>query len=1069
MKRFSRACATRFAAAIVAVHPAVAAQAQTPKREAATAATGPLEEAERLNARVAELEQAGRYNEAMPLARRALDLREKALGPEHPDVAQSLDSLALLFLVKSDYAAGEPLLRRALAIREKALGPEHLDLTQSLDILALLLHGKGDTTAAEPLYRRALAIREKVLGPEHSDVTASLNGLAALLIEKGHFAGAEPLVRRALAIGEKALGPEHPDVTISLNILAGLLMERGDFAAAEPLVRRALAIGEKALGPEHPALVTPLNLLALLLHARGDYAAGEPLLRRALVITEKALGPEHPDVATTLHNLAGLLMTKGDHVAAEPLHWRALVILEKALGHEHTAAAKSLDSLAVLLFEMGDFAAAEPLLRRALTIREKSLGPEHPRVARTLHNLAGLLLERGDYGAAEPLYRRALAVWEKALGPDDSMMAFSFGNLAVLLDEKGDHAAAKPLYHRALAVSEKALGPEHPKVAILLGNLAWSHWASAAPTRALPLMQRAAAIHEPVLTSVLAASSERQKHAFARTVQGQTDQTVSLHVRALPDRADAARLALAVLLQRKGRVLDAMTDMLAQLHARGREEDQAKLAQLARLAGELATRALRGPAPGEDVNHHSDVLARLRAEIEVLDQDLAARYKALAVQRRAVTLEAVQAALAPGAALVEVALFRPLVPRSEPGRRYDNPHYVAYVLHPTGEPRWVELGPAAPIDALVAAARASLSATDARYAEAARALDEKVMQPVRQLLGEAREVYLSPDGELNLVPFAALVDERGQFLLARYRFTYLTSGRDLLRREVTQTGSPRSSPLVIGNPAYDDGGGAPAGAASGRRSDAMGAMRFGPLRWTGPEARAVKERLPDARLLLDKDATEAAVKALEGPSILHMATHGFFLAQARPAPDASREARPFLTVLQPEALPPLPENALLRSGLALAGANLRRSGGEDGVLTALEVAGLDLWGTKLVVLSACDTGIGPLARGEGVYGLRRALVLAGADSQIMSLWKVADEETQALMTAYYGRLSAGEGRSDALREAQLAMARERVHPYYWAAFIAGGSGRSLSGREPPAVREADVPKAADTVGRAAPE
>ncbi|WP_437542222.1 CHAT domain-containing tetratricopeptide repeat protein [Sorangium sp. So ce367] len=768
----------------------------------------------------------------------------------------------------------------------------------------------------------------------------------------------------------------------------------------------------------------------------------------------------------SLHSLGRLLYGKGDYATAEPLSYRALAIRKKALGSGHPALAHSLTDLAWLLMAKGDCAAAEPFFRRALAIMEKALGSEHPAVATSLNDLAWLLLVKDDPAAAEPLFRRALAIREKVLGPDHPRVATSLDNLAWLLAENSDYATAEPLFRRALAIREKMVGYEDPAVATSLIHLAGLHWATAAATRALPLMQRAAAIHERVLAATLAASSERQKHAFARATEHMTDVFVSLHVRALQSRADAARLALTVLLQRKGRVLDAMTDMLGQLRARGRQEDQAKLAQLARLAGELATRSLRGPTPGEDVSHHSDALAKLRADIEVLEQDLAARYKELAAKRRAIALETVQAALNSGAALVENALIHPFDPHAKPDQRFGEPHYVAYVLHRTGDPRWVDLGPAAPIDALVAQARAALSAADPRYAEAARALDEKVMQPVRQFLGESREVYLSPDGELNLVPFAALVDEHGQFLLARYRFTYLTSGRDLLRIEVTQTENPRSSPLVIGNPAYDEGSGAPAAAISGRRSDAMGAMQFGPLRWTEPEARAVKERLPDARLLLDKDATEAAVKALAGPSILHMATHGFFLAQAPAAPHTSREARPFLTVLQPGPLPPLPENALLRSGLALAGANLRRSGGEDGVLTSLEVAGLDLWGTKLVVLSACDTGIGTLSRGEGVYGLRRALVLAGADSQIMSLWKVADEETQALMTAYYDRLSADEGRSDALREVQITMASKGLHPFYWAAFIAGGSGRSLSGNEPPPVRVADVPRALDPRGNA---
>ncbi|WP_437586062.1 tetratricopeptide repeat protein [Sorangium sp. So ce1000] len=1280
MKRFSRAHPARFAVAVGAEHPRVEAPAEMPGRDAVAAPTGPLEEAARLHARVVELERAGRYDEAIPLARRALDLRENALGPEHPDVAQSLHSLARLLQAKGDYTAAEPLYRRALAIREKVLGSEHLEVAQSLHSLARLLHARGDYAAAEPLYRRALAIREKALGldhpevadsldglaalfeakgdyaaaeplfrralaiveralgpehpsvahglnnlaalleakgdyaaaeplyrralaiwekalgpehpdvanalnnlaallatkgdpaaaeplfrralaivektlgPEHPDVANALNNLAALLATKGDPAAAEPLYRRALAIWEKALGPEHPDVAISLNNLAGLLKAKGDYAAAEPLYRRALAIWEKALGPEHPhvadalnnlasllqakgdhAAAEPLyrralalreralgpehphvaqslNSLAMLLYAKGDYAAAEPLFRRALAIWEKALGPAHPHVANALNNLALLLEATGDYAAAEPLLRRALAVLERALGPEHPHVATAMNNLALLLQAKGDYAAAEPLLRRALAIRERALGPEHPHVATTLTNLAGALLPKGDYAAAELLYRRAAAIWEralgsehphvanalnnlaellwvkgdyaaaeplfrralaireKALGPEHPHVATTVNNLATLLLAQGDYAAAEPLYRRALTILEKALGPEHPRVAAALNNLAALLWASAAPTRALPLMQRAAAILERVMTSVLATSSERQKHAFTLKVQGYTDMAVSLHVRALPDRADAARLALAGLLRHKGRVLDAMTDMLGQLRARGRPEDQAKLTLLTSLRGELATRSLSGPAPGEDLSRYSDALAKLRADAEALEQDLAARYKALAAERRAVTVETVQAALGPGAALVEVALVQPFDPRATSSRWYGDPHYVAYVLHPTGDPSWVELGPAAPIDALVGAARAALSTADPRYAEAARALDEKVMRPVRQLLGEAHEVYLSPDGELNLVPFAALVDERGQFLLARYRFTYLTSGRDLLRLQVTRTESPRSSPLVLGNPAYDDeGGAAPTGAPSGRRSDAMGTMQFGPLRWTESEARGVANLLPNARLKLDKDATEAAVKALDGPSIVHMATHGFFLAQPRAGLHVPDEARPFVTLLQPGALPPLPENPLLRSGLALAGANLRRSGSEDGVLTALEVAGLNLWGTKLVVLSACDTGIGTLSRGEGVYGLRRALVLAGADSQIMSLWKVADKETQALMTAYYGRLSAGEGRSDALREVQLAMARKRLHPYYWAAFIAGGSGLSLSGNEPPAVREAEVPRALDTVGRAAPE
>ena len=897
---------------------------------------------------------------------------------------------------------------------------------------------------------------EAAAAPGPLEEAERLNGRVEELYRAGRYDEGIPLAQRALELREKVLGPGNLEVAKSLNTLAGLLRAKGDYAAAEPLYRRALAIREKALGPEHPEVANSLNELALWFKGKGDYAAAEPLYRRALAIREKALTPRHPYVVTSLSNLAVLLSEKGDYATAEPLLRRALASREKALGPEHPDVATSLNNLAELLSNKGDYAAAEPLLRRALAIWEKALGPDHPFVPASLNNLAGLLHAKGDYAAAEPLLRRALATLEKTLGPEHPYVAMSLNNLAALQWARADYTAAVLLFRRALSIREKALGPEHPYVAQSLNYLAALQWARSAPTQALPLMQRAAAIQERVLGSVFAASSEQQKQAFAWTLEGATDIAVSLHLRALPDRADAARLALTVLLQRKGRVLDAMTDTLAQLRARGQPEDQAKLAELASLRSELATRTLRGPAPGEDVSHHRDALATLRADTEVLEQELAARYKPLEAERRSVTLDAVQAALGSGAALVEIALFRPYDPHAPPDRRWGDHHYVAYVLHRTGDPTWVELGPAAPIDALVAEARKRLSAADPRYTEVARQLDVKVMQPVRPLLGEAREVYLSPDGALNLVPFAALVDERGQYLLAQYRFTYLTSGRDLLRLEVTRTEPSRSPPLVIGSPAYDEGSSAPAGATSERRSEAMGAMRFGRLRGTGPEAREVASLLPDARLLLEQDATEAAVKALAGPSIVHLATHGFFLEQPREAAHAPDELRALRPVGDPGPRPPLPENPLLRSGLALAGANLRRSGGDDGVLTALEVAGLDLWGTKLVVLSACETGVGQRSRGEGVYGLRRALVLAGADSQIMSLWKVADKATRELMTAYYERLAHDEGRSDALREVQLTMARAGLHPYYWAAFIVGGSGRSLSGKEPPPVREVDV-------------
>ena len=280
-----------------------------------------------LNAEAVSLYQSGDYAGAEPLYRRGLDIRERALGPDHPDTAASLNNLALLLKAKGNYAEAEPLYRRALGINEKKIGPDNLGTATSLNNLGGLLEDKGDYTGAEPLYRRALSIAEKELGADHPGTAVYLNNLAKLMSQRSDYVHAEPLYRRALKIREKALGPDHPDTAASLNNLAELFQAKGDYADAEPLLRRALNIDEKVLGPDHPQTATDLNNWAELLQVKGDYADAEPLLRRALSIREKAFGPDHPDIAGSLNNLGLLLKTREDYEDAEPLYRRSLEIL----------------------------------------------------------------------------------------------------------------------------------------------------------------------------------------------------------------------------------------------------------------------------------------------------------------------------------------------------------------------------------------------------------------------------------------------------------------------------------------------------------------------------------------------------------------------------------------------------------------------------------------------------------------------------------------------------------------------------------------------------------------------
>ena len=402
------------------------------------------------------------YLQATPLLCDALAIREKVLGPEHPDTASSLINFSGLLQQRGDFAGSKPLLERALAIREKVLGPEHSMTASSLDNLASLFRYLSDFERARPLFERALAIREKVLGPEHPDTGKSLNDLAILLQDQGDLAGARALFERALAIREKALGPKHRNTAESQNNLAMLLEDQGDLVGARALFERALAIREKMFGPEHPDVAISLNSLAHLFQHQGDFAGARTLFERALAIREKVFGPEHPSTATSLNNLACLLRDQSDFAEARPLFERALSILEKGLGSEHPHTAHCLNNLAGLLQAQGDLVGAQRLYERSLTIHEKVLGPDHPDTASDMNRLAQVLRDTGYADDAEPLFRRAIAIAEKALGREHPLTQRHTSHYARLLLETGRTAEALTIAQSALAVHEATSTRNHP-------------------------------------------------------------------------------------------------------------------------------------------------------------------------------------------------------------------------------------------------------------------------------------------------------------------------------------------------------------------------------------------------------------------------------------------------------------------------------------------------------------------------------------------------------------------------------------------------------------------------------
>ena len=384
----------------------------------------------------------GLLEEAELWLRQALQMRQGILGREHPDVAASMDDLAVLLRDKGQNEEAERMAREALAMRRRLLGNESEEVADSLNTLGNTLQNRGRYEAAEAQLRESLALRRKLPGGESVEVAETLGNLAAVLLSRGDFDGAESLLRESLAVFRRVLGAQHPRVASGLANLAALLYEKGDFESAERLYRESLTTSRSSLGDTHPEVATTMNNLGVVLSVRGDFDAAEPLLRESLAIRRKALGEKHPDVAGSMGNLGRVLEQKGDYKSAESLHRAALVIKRQLLGNEHQSVAYSLLNLARAIQAQGAFEKAEPLYLEALAMERKLLGAQHPTLGATLMNYGGCLTEMKRYREAEEKLLEAHGMLKAVLGEQHKQTKSSTERLVRLYKAWGKPAKA---------------------------------------------------------------------------------------------------------------------------------------------------------------------------------------------------------------------------------------------------------------------------------------------------------------------------------------------------------------------------------------------------------------------------------------------------------------------------------------------------------------------------------------------------------------------------------------------------------------------------------------------------
>ena len=763
--------------------------------------------------------------------------------------------------------------------------------------------------------------------------------------------------------------------------------------------------------------------------------------------------------------------------------------------YQRLVEAMHLSQQAEVLYNAGRLDEALPLAERAVALQGDNpvLSDGRYSLRSSPYSILGRLYRaQGDYVRAEATYLRLLKTMETPPGSLASMsVARAYNELAAVYEAKGDYAKALQSRVRGNELIEHNLVKTLAPALSTTGEDTWEN--------------------RSTLSSAQMSAWEYIWETLLDSLVRETNSAVSLSALHLPEDRQARQLALTTILQRKGRLLDARAGQIAVLRRYGNQQDQNLIDQLTKVYMQGSTSSIGNSASAKkkvdeltkalrENRPTAQIQAELQAEIMLsmmgpkgfttnmnsqkeIEGAISKRSAELRKPEPLITISSVAQALPADAALVEFVSYKPFTPKARlESEEFGPSRYGAYVLHSVGVPQWIELGDTSVIDEamnrLVLALR-DPGRTDVD--ELARALDEQVMRPVRKLLGPSRRVFIAPDGALNLLPFSVLRDEKNQYLIENYSIDYLASGRDLLRLQ--NRGESRQGVRVFANPLFDlspkqinnAGPSANNETANVVFKDLM-SRDFKLLPGTAAEATAIANLFPDAVLSTEVKATEASIKSVNRPRVLHIATHGFFLEDTKPRGQPNRLLRDDgLTNNSSVGI-----GQLLNSGLIFTGIRQGTSGpGEDGVLTALEVVGLDLWGTRLVVLSACETGLGSVKNGEGVYGLRRALVLAGSETQVMSLWKVSDAGTRDLMVAYFTLLQQGENRVDALRKVQNGMLRGEIlpgsgkvnrrdtkdtdspasdlvttknyrHPFYWASFITSGDWRNLDGKEAPA-------------------
>jgi CHAT domain-containing protein len=1023
-----------------------------------------------------------RFSEAEKVTQQALAIHQKLLGENDLGVATDESNLALIYEKENKYADAVSLYEKAIATDEKSTDAARTGL--DLAGLGKLYADTGKYAQAEQTAQQELAALVRAYGPQDSRVASPLNDLATDYALNGKLVEAEQAYGKAIVIAQKAASPDQAMISqIEVN-MGALYRTEGKYPQAESLMLQALTSRAKALGPNHPDVASVLASLGLLYAYEMRFSDAEHALRQALDIDVKALGPGSVQTAHDMLDLANLYGSHGQSGRADQLFYNAIQVYLKVLGQAPKQAANVVFQGAEQFLTDGKLDVAAKLFNDAGGIYQQAEGATSADVANCQQRLGAIAEDMGRHADAESLHKRALATFEQLSGPDSLALTDSLEGLGRVYKDTQRFADAEPLYQRALRIEQAHLKASDPRLRAGEADLAALYYVWAKPAQAAPYFQMYLGNLMDEFRANAATMSERERLIYFSTQQMAFPMFFSFVAKFHEQMPELTGQMYDAVLEQKGLIAASAASMRAAVVAGG---DPQAVAMLDKLSSDRAQMAALVEAGAGNTANHQAQINQLGDEANTLEQTLMKSSAALSRQRalNAATWKDVQKALKPDESAVEVTRFQ-----------YNNgisptadQVYVALVVTPEcKEPALFVLGAAKDLEAgpLLAYRNevgqtrgisteeepaAPGQATEVPNRSAAYAAFWKPLEPA---LGATKRVYVSPDGALNTIPIGLMADGGGKLLMEKYELRTVNSTKDLL---VPAHESRLKNALLVGNPKFDltavqqktavaqfRGGATGAGVSQTRDTSAQnsamatqlmnaGAAQLGarggdlkgpdlnPLPGTQVEVDTVSKLLKTAGWQATEYTGDLALKdavtEARAPRVVHIATHGFFLSDEELKQTAEEHGEKAN----------VDEDPMLRSGLFFAGADRVRQGAapeagvDDGLLTAFEASQLNLQGTELVVLSACETGLGKELNADGVFGLRRGLQEAGADAVMMSMWSVPDQETQELMALFYQKWLGGMDKPEALRQAQLQereMVRKRYGkdlPFYWGAFV----------------------------------